>query len=63
MQKIDEIIENNRILLSEIAEKVKSGKMNELSDDNKFYAKFLFNNGFMDLEGNITYEGRQALLH
>lgn len=63
MQKIDEIIENNRVMLTEITEKIKSGKMNELSDDNIFYAKFLINNGFIDVKGNITYEGKQALLH
>jgi hypothetical protein len=54
-------IDNNRQIISVIAEKIRENKIKELSDEDLMYAKILFQNGFMDSKGQVTKEGREAL--
>jgi hypothetical protein len=61
MLNTDEILNNNRILLSEIIEKVKENKIDELSEENLFYAKVLFRNGLITKNGEVTQEGIDTL--
>lgn len=57
----NEIIENNRQILTQIAEKVREDKINELDAEHLVYAKILFENGFMTKTGEVTQEGIDAL--
>ena len=55
------ILDNNMLILSHIADMIKNGKIDELTDEYMFYAKVLFANGLMNQDGTITEEGKSVL--
>lgn len=63
MFDVEKILENNRVILSEIAEKIRENKTDELSTEYLTYAKILYNNGFINSKGEITESGKDALYH
>lgn len=63
MFNTDEILDNNRVLLGEILNKIQENKLDELTDEHLFYAQILFKNGFLTHKGEITEEGKNALYH
>lgn len=59
----DEILNNNRAILADIAEKIRENKTDELSEEHFTYAKILFQNKFINEKGEVTEEGINALYY
>lgn len=61
MLDTQDLLNNNRVILAEIAEKIRENKPEELSNEHLIYAKLLYKNGFINEKGEVTDEGKKAL--